>query len=251
MIYSVPKIVCDFDRVIYRTPDLIAQGRTQSKRLVSISPESYDEAYRAWSDRARATANIALMPVKDQKAFVSWAYGFVPFLAGKLHLNAEQALLLQQIHEECLDTPHVYEPMLELLRRVPRENLYIFTAGGAIDQEKKLRASGVYDMLPDGHIEIVPAKTKSVFGAILQKWHFDPDTKIIHINDRFKELTDLHDVHPLTESWWATWAWPGIEPDDASKHILRLDTIEECRKLLLPTYFPEEGGRMYREGRIQ
>ncbi len=241
-------VVFDFDRVLYNTPALISYAKDRCNRILGIPPQDYIREYSAWSDYVRNPSNMVKLQLERQKEEVSWVNGFVPYLSRNLGLSDRLRSVLLNIHEHSISMPFVYKDAIELLTLFPRDGVFVYTAGGELDQHAKLSASGIYDMLPREHIEITAAKTLEAFQGVLRDWGVEPDDRIIHINDRLPELLELKGVHNQTESIWATWSWPGIEtPQNLPHRIHRVDSIDACRMLLLDFKQTAEGALLHHE----
>lgn len=233
--------VFDFDRVLYDTTRLIAYVRALCDEEGICTEETYKRVYKVWSDRARATHEVAKLSIDEQQRLVSWTKGFIPFLADELArgdaTKKERVVSqLQEIHDKGLHNPDfLYAHAIELLHSVPKEDAFIFTAGGQYDQHEKLLVTGMYDLLPDGHIIIIPAKTKEEFEEAFRVWGIQPADIVVHVNDRKGEFAPVHEIHDKTVSIWATWAHPEdstLRPAEEYPAFIVARAIAECEDIL-------------------
>jgi FMN phosphatase YigB (HAD superfamily) len=224
-------VIVDFDRVVADTNTLKDDAMHACVKAGLCTEKAYREAYAKWSSVARNTDAIADMSPEDQKITVSWAEGFVSQLAQATGADEAQ---LRDIHRDALTRVKAFEGVLDVLRKIPKEDLYIVTAGGETDQNMKLHAVGIGDFVLHEHIAIVPVKDKETFETLFDYWKIPKSEQIIHINDRSDEFAPQIAAHERTICIQPLWGWDVKDrhfPQDAPPHF-EVETVAECAMVL-------------------
>ena len=242
------KVVVDLDRVVADTNSLKDDAMRACVEAGVCTEEEYKKEYAAWSAEVRNTDHIADLPLEEQKSKVSWIEGFVSQLA---HATGADETMLRGIHRDALTRVKPFAGVIELLKRISKNDLYIVTAGGDIDQNLKLHALGIGDVVLHDHIAIVPAKDKETFKTLFDYWKFTESERIIHINARAEEFTEQILAHERTICIQPLWGWARkdrYEAPNAPPHY-DVETVRECA-IVLEHQMSLPEGALYPMGEI-
>ncbi len=149
-------------------------------------------------------------------------------------ITARQTDEIIQIGKDMLNKPvdllDGVEPTLQLLHK--RVKLIVATKGDLLDQERKLRKSGLLDYFH--HIEVMSDKNTASYAALIK--HLDIEaSELVMVGNSVKS-----DILPVVElgGWGVhipfhtTWHHEEVRDPVQSKHIFKIERIDQLIPLL-------------------